>query len=238
MAAQPLGDALNELAAVTGMPIAFPQALVSGKTAPAVKGTFTLGQALAHLLAGSGLEAQPEGRTIIIRSAGAGAAQTLPSVTVTATADSGELPLPYAGGQVARGSRVGMLGNRDVMDTPFSITSYTAELMENQQAITVADVLANDPSVRTLSYGLTNAAGAGDSFMIRGFSIQNSVLFDGLYGIAPSRTLPVETAERVEVLKGPNALLNGMAPYDAAGGAINIVPKRAGDEPLTRLTST
>lgn len=239
IAAQPLGDALNELAAATGTPIAFAQALVSGKTAPALQGRFTVRQALARLLAGTGLEAQPEGRTLIIRSAGSGPAQTLATVTVTAAADAAEaLPAPYAGGQVARGSRAGLLGNRDVMDTPFSITSFTAELMENQQAVTVADVLANDPSVRTLSYGLTNAAGAGDSFVIRGFSVQNAVLFDGLYGIAPSRTVPVEVAERVEVLKGPNALLNGMAPYDAAGGAINVVPKRAGDAPLTRFTTT
>jgi len=31
-------------------------------------------------------------------------------------------------GQVARGGRVGLLGNRDFMDTPFNITGYTAEM--------------------------------------------------------------------------------------------------------------
>ena len=239
IAAQALGDALNELAAATGTPIAFPQAVVAGKTAPAIQGRLTVREALARLLAASGLEALPQGGTLVIRSAAPGAAQTLATVTVTAAADGGgDLPAPYAGGQVARGSRAGMLGNKDVMDTPFSTTAYTSQLMQNQQAVTVADVLANDPSVRSLSYGLTNAAGAGDSFTIRGFSIQNSVLFDGIYGVAPSRTVAVETIERVELLKGPNALLNGMAPYDAAGGAINVVPKRAGDAPLTRFTTT
>jgi iron complex outermembrane receptor protein len=240
IAAQPLGNALNEFSAATGIPVAFPPALVAGKTAPAVKGVLTTQQALAQLLAGSGLEAQLEGGILVIRPARPRSADTiLPLVSVAASAEPpGELPEAYAGGQVARGSRIGLLGNKDVLDTPFSVTSYTAELIANQQAITVADVMANDPSVRTVSYGLTNAAGAGDSFMIRGFYVQNSVLFDGIYGIAPSRTLPVETAERIEVLKGPNALLNGMAPYDAAGGAINMVPKRAADAPLTRLTAS
>ena len=240
IAAQPLGAALNEFSAATGIPVAFPPALVAGKTAPAVQGTVTTRQALDQLLAGSGLEAQQEGATVIIRAAGPRTAEkTLPLVSVAASALlPGDLPEAYAGGQVASGSRLGLLGNREVIDTPFSVTSYTAELITNQQAVTVADVMANDPSVRTVSYGLTNAAGAGDSFMIRGFYVQNSILFDGMYGVAPSRTLPVETAERVEVLKGPNALLNGMAPYDASGGAINMVPKRAGDKPLTRLTAT
>jgi iron complex outermembrane receptor protein len=239
-AAQPLGAALNEFSATTGIPVAFASALVAGKNAPAVKGVLTARQALAQLLAGSGLEARQEGSTIIIRAATPHAAETiLPQVSVAASAIlPGDPPELYAGGQVARGSRLGLLGNRDALDTPFSVTSYTSELIANQQAISVADVMTNDPSVRSVSYGLTNAAGAGDSFMIRGFYVQNSVLFDGMYGIAPSRTLPVETAERIEVLKGPTALLNGMAPYDASGGAINMVPKRAGDTPLTRLTGS
>lgn len=240
IAAQPLGAALNELSTATGTPVAFSPALVEGKTAPAVKGLLTPRQALAQLLTGSGLEARQEGPTIIIRPAAPQENEkTLPLVSVAASAvRPGDLPDAYAGGQVGNGSRLGLLGNRDVIDTPFSVTSYTAELIANQQAITVADVMANDPSVRTVSYGLTNAAGAGDAFMIRGFYVQNSTLFDGMYGIAPSRTLPVETAERIEVLKGPNALLNGMAPYDASGGAINMVPKRAGGTPLTRLTTS
>lgn len=42
--------------------------------------------------------------------------------------------------------------------------------------------------------------------------------------------------ERVEILKGPSTLLNGGV--GRVGGTINLVPKRAGDTPLTRLTTT
>ncbi|NEV80828.1 TonB-dependent siderophore receptor, partial [Rhodopseudomonas sp. BR0C11] len=42
--------------------------------------------------------------------------------------------------------------------------------------------------------------------------------------------------ERIELLKGPGALINGIAPSGAVGGGINIVTKRATDEPFSRLT--
>ncbi|MFO1125086.1 MAG: hypothetical protein U1E25_07275 [Methylocystis sp.] len=63
------------------------------------------------------------------------------------TGEIGNLPPAYAGGEIARGARLGMLGNRDFMDTPFNVTSYTSALIENQQARTLQQVLENDPSV-------------------------------------------------------------------------------------------
>lgn len=249
--AGPLGAALNRIARDAGLALTADAQLVEGRNAAPVRGRFDAPEALRRALAGSGLELrQATGGVFTLREASRPAAQaprlsdaaTLGAVTVTASAEAapGDLPPAYAGGQVATGSRVGLLGQQSLMDTPFHITSYTAELMQDQQAITVADVLANDPSVRTVSYSLTNAAAGGDIFLIRGFSVQDSVLFDGIGGIATNRAVAVEAAERVEVLKGPNALLNGMAPGagGAVGGAINLVPKRAGDVPLTRLTTT
>lgn len=154
---------------------------------------------------------------------------TLQTVTVTGDAvQNAELPAPYAGGQVARGARLGMMGNQDVMDTPFNVTSYTSELIQNQQARTLADVMANDASVRFT----TSSGHAYENFRIRGFDVnQNDVAINGMYGLAPMGRTPVEFIERVEVLKGPNALFSGMAPSGAVGGSINLVPKRAEDTP-------
>ncbi|CUJ54298.1 Ferrichrome receptor FcuA precursor [Achromobacter xylosoxidans] len=157
------------------------------------------------------------------------AAPTLPAVTVSAnSAQDQDLPAPYAGGQVAQGARLGMMGNQDVMDTPFNVTSYTAELIQNQQARTLADVMANDASVRFT----TSSGHAYENFRIRGFDVnQNDVAINGMYGLAPMGRTPLEFVERVEVLKGPNALFSGMAPSGAVGGTINLVPKRADDTP-------
>src|SRR5690606_17575651 len=76
--------------------------------------------------------------------------ETLAPVTVQSSADaSAEGLLPaLAGGQVARGGRMGLLGNLDTMDTPFNSTQYTSELIKDQQAESIADILQNDPGVR------------------------------------------------------------------------------------------
>lgn len=157
---------------------------------------------------------------------------TAPQRVTRSTGMVGNLPAPYAGGQVATGAQLGVLGNRSVFDAPFNITSYTSKTIENQQARSIGDVLQNDPSVRLGS----NQANGSEVFVIRGFNVPNgNVAYNGLYGITPYWKGSVAAVERVEVLKGPSALLNGMAPGGAVGGTINIVPKRAGDEPLTRV---
>lgn len=161
----------------------------------------------------------------------------LPAVTVTGSAEGpGDLPRPYAGGQIARGGRLGMLGNRGVMDTPFSVTNYTAQRIEDQQAVTLAEVLNGDPSVRFTG----QIGGVSDSFYIRGFPINegnlSEIAFDGVYGVSPNYHLFTEYIERVEVLKGPAALLYGMSPNSGVGGVVNVVPKRALPQDLTRFT--
>ncbi|MFT4191895.1 MAG: TonB-dependent siderophore receptor [Comamonas sp.] len=174
---------------------------------------------------------------------GSGLAQesqtTLQEVTVKASGETGstaeKLPAVAPGGQVAKGARLGLLGNVDVMDAPFSVTAYTSETIQNQQAATVGDVLKNDPSVRTQTSDGHNA----ENFTIRGFEINSSELaFNGLYGLLPATHVSTDMLERVEVFRGPSALLSGIAPSGAIGGVINLVPKRAGDEPLTRLTTS
>jgi voltage-gated potassium channel Kch len=52
-----------------------------------------------------------------------------------------DLPASYAGGQVARGANIGLLGNQDMQDVPFAFSSYTSELIETRQALTLADGL-------------------------------------------------------------------------------------------------
>ncbi|ABE64444.1 TonB-dependent siderophore receptor [Nitrobacter hamburgensis X14] len=148
----------------------------------------------------------------------------------------GALPPAYAGGQVASGSQVGLLGNRSVMDTPFNQTSYTAQTIQDQQARKLDDVLANDPSTRSnapRAYGF-------DFVSIRGFDVPSSAYgINGLYGLASAFSFSSLAAiERVDVLKGPGAVLSGMPPDGGVGGSINLVTKRAGDNPIARMTNT
>ncbi|MGO2203017.1 TonB-dependent receptor [Pseudomonas helleri] len=165
------------------------------------------------------------------------AVSTLPETRVEGEMDlPSELPPSYAGGQVAYGSRVGLLGNKDFMETPFSTVSYTEKYIADRQAQNITQVIAaTDPAV--FSNGLTGTF--SENYSIRGFASNISdVTIGGLYGVAPYYRISPEMYERIEVLKGPSALLNGMPPGGSVGGAVNLVPKRAGNEPLTRFTGT
>ncbi|AZF10146.1 Ferrichrome-iron receptor [Pseudomonas sp. R2-37-08W] len=145
------------------------------------------------------------------------------------------LPAVYAGGQVARGGQLGVLGNQDIMDVPFSMSSYTEQLIRDQQAETLADVLLNDSSVRQAS-GFANQA---QTFMIRGLPLNgDDISYNGLYGILPRQIMSTDALERVEVFKGPNAFINGVTPGGSGiGGGVNLQPKRAGDVPLRRFST-
>ncbi len=159
---------------------------------------------------------------------------TLPTVVVVGDT-LGDLPPAHPGRQVARGGSLGVLGTSDVMDVPFSTMNYTADLLEDQQARTAADTLINDASVN-----LTTARGGfADTFQIRGFAVsEHDVGFNGLYGLIPPNRVSAELIERLELIKGPTTFLSGIPPNGSVGGSINIVSKRAGPEPLTRLTTS
>ncbi|MGY2810531.1 TonB-dependent receptor [Bradyrhizobium sp. USDA 4506] len=159
---------------------------------------------------------------------------TQAAATPTAGAQQAALPVPYIGGQVARGGQLGLLGNKDYMEAPYSLTSYTAKTIRDQQATSVAEVLTNsDPSVRA-AIGSSNRY---DALTIRGFRVENSeIALNGLYGLVPAYRVNPAPIERIELLKGPGAFLNGMAPQGSIGGTVNVVTKRAAED-ITRLTA-
>ncbi|MFM5354090.1 TonB-dependent receptor [Aeromonas dhakensis] len=141
----------------------------------------------------------------------------------------------YAGGQVAADNRVGLLGNKPFLETPFNTVSYTEEYIEDRQAQDIGAVAgATNPSVYVPS-----KRSLFETFYIRGFNTNaNDITFNGLIGMAPNMRSSTEMAARVDVLKGPSVLLNGMPPDGSVGGNINIVPKRAGKTPLAKVTAS
>jgi iron complex outermembrane receptor protein len=163
-------------------------------------------------------------------------AEAVPTVVVRASADASAqgLPAAYAGGQVARGGRMGLLGNVDIMDTPFNTTNYTQAIIADQQARSVADVVQNDPSVR-VARGFGNYQ---ELYVIRGFAVNSDDLsYNGLYGLLPRQFVASELLERVEVMRGANSFVNGAGIGSGSiGGAINLLPKRAANTPLTQVT--
>ncbi|QZP30302.1 TonB-dependent receptor [Pseudomonas sp. DR48] len=229
-----LGAALTRFAGLAGVNLSMDPSLVSSRNSPGLSGEFAVEEGFARLLQGSGLQLRPVGEQayILTPAPEVGSLQLAPTSVLGATGGTdGEV---YAGGQVARKGSQGLLGSKDFMETPFSMTTYTSEVVKNQQARTLGDLVANDPSVR-----VTNPAGGRyEQFTIRGLSLFNSdVSYNGLYGVLPTYTIDMEMADHVDILKGPSELINGISPRGSVGGGINVVPKRATDTPITSLTA-
>lgn len=237
---QELDSALTRMADQAGIRLLGASGGLAGKRSGGLVGRYTVSQALDLLLSGTGVAWRySEANTVVLDSSPSGGAMQLDPVRVQASVPQqavlDNLPPPYAGGQVAKGGKIGILGERDFMDTPFNQSNYTSQLMRDQQARSLADVMANDPSVRNT---LPSANYAAIPY-VRGFALSNQdYSFAGLYSVAPQMLVSPEYLERVEILKGPGVMLNGMPPFGSIGGALNLVPKRAGDEPLNRVTAT
>lgn len=238
--AQPLASALTAFGRQSGVQVLVDSASVAGKTSAPVTGAMAPAQALQQLLGGTGVPYRfTSPAAVTIGSGGSSTMQLDPvhvqGAPVPSQAMIDNVPPPYAGGQVATGGQIGLLGNRPVMDTPFNQTNFTAEKVQNQQAKTIRDVLIDDPSVR--AYFPDGGPGT-DTVRIRGFPVGSATTaYGGLYGVLPTNSIMAEVADRVELLKGPTAMLYGMPPGGAVGGTINLVPKRATDDPISQFTA-
>ncbi|QTT88837.1 TonB-dependent receptor [Pseudomonas chlororaphis] len=233
--AGPLSAALTRFAGLAGVNLSVDPQLVSGRNSSGLSGEYGVEEGFARLLQGSGLQLQPVGeQAYILTPAPQGSSLQLAPTSILGASGATDSDV-FAGGQVARRGSQGLLGSKDFMETPFSMTTYTSEAVKNQQARTLGDLIASDPSVRA-----TNPAGGRyEQFTIRGFSLFNSdVAYNGLYGVLPTYTIDMEMADRVDILKGPTQLINGISPRGSVGGGINVVPKRATDKPITEFTGS
>ncbi|WP_206243412.1 TonB-dependent receptor [Novosphingobium terrae] len=245
--AQDLDSALTSIADQGGIHIFFPSDLLAGRRSPAISGRMPVEQALSRALTGTGLSwrYREAGTVVVEKRLDTGGAiqlgavqvqgQDAPRAGTSSHAEIGTLPPAYAGNQVARGAKAGLLGNRDYLDTPFSITSYTEKLIRDEQSTSIAELLTTtDASVRAA----IDSGNRYDALTIRGFRVENDEMaLNGLYGLVPDYRVGPDPVERIDILKGPGALLNGMPPWGSVGGSVNVVTKRAEDTPLTRLTA-
>jgi iron complex outermembrane receptor protein len=185
--AGPLATTLDRYARIAGVNVSYEAAQLAGVRSRGLEGDYTVEGALQALLVDTGFEAVARGGGYAVRrgaarpSSAGGEVPMLDAVRVRADAESlHPLPALQAGGQMARGGRLGMLGNADVMDAPFSVSSYGAGMIEDRQAVSVADVVGNDPSIRISGH----PGDILDTFFIRGFPIgdQNAgeIAFDGM----------------------------------------------------------
>ncbi|MDH4561541.1 TonB-dependent siderophore receptor [Pseudomonas sp. BN411] len=117
-----------------------------------------------------------------------------------------------------------------LLDTPQTITVVPKEVIQEQQALSLRQVLSNVSGI-TFNAG-EGGGGSGDSINIRGFSANNNIQIDGLRDSAQTSRTDTFNIEQVEVIKGPNSVFGGAG---TTGGSINIISKQPMDRAFTTL---
>jgi len=153
--------------------------------------------------------------------AASAATATLAPVTVTGKSERETATSPVAGYR-AKNAATASKTDTPLSETPQAISVITRDQIVDQGATTLQDALNYAAGVRSDAYGLDSRT---DSARIRG-GYPDEYL-DGLrknfeYYTSNARTEPF-TLERIEVLRGPSAMLYGQG---STGGVVNMVSKR------------
>ncbi|MGC5703789.1 TonB-dependent siderophore receptor [Pseudomonas sp. NFXW11] len=144
----------------------------------------------------------------------ASAGTTLPTQTV-----SSEESFGYRADSAA----VGGFGETPLLDTPAAISVINQEMIKDQQARLLSEVLKNDASVGQ------NYAPVGyyENFTVRGFALNAASSYKiNNRTVSGEQNVALENKQRVELLKGLSGLQSGVS---EPGGLINYVTKRPTD---------
>lgn len=148
---------------------------------------------------------------------------------ITVHGDKDVLP----GGLMSNHNRVGILGNIDVVDVPFTQRQYTEKTIEmfsdpNQP---MNGVIANNPSIRVGS-----PSPMYTDFSMRGINMNAAHYYiNGIPNMFnQTRSMPAYVLESVDIVSGPNTVLNGTSfsnngtnGTDAPAGLLNGTTKKS-----------
>ena len=246
---QALASALRLFGRQSGLQVAADSGLLAGLQAPGLQGRYLPEEALRRLLLDTGVTFRFSGDDTVtlepvvarqddgtLRLGPVMVEGELDPLAPPATGTIGSPPPAFPGGQVATGQQLGLLGNRDRLETPLSTTSVTADLIQNQQATDYYQVIQSLPSLQA-----TTSPNQGVTFIqSRGVSVNRGAIgFNGSTNLLTDIQPSLVGIERIESLRGPTALFSGQTTSFGAlvGGSVNFVPKRAGAEDVTSVTA-
>lgn len=120
-----------------------------------------------------------------------------------------------------QGSKSAMKMDVAVLDTPFSVSSYSNEFVKSLETSSVADLY-------NYMTGLKKSGGTAYDITLRGFKSsgddRNAMMVDGLPGLTGRYgSPPTIGVERIELVKGPMSVLYGQI---QPGGFVNIITKK------------
>ena len=205
-------DSIPEFARQAGLQIVAPAEKLRGVSTPAIEGRYDTREALAMLIAGTGLEiASDDGRTIMLAqspqagSANDGADGTVEALVVTA-----------------------QKREEDIQDVPIAISAFTQEDLTRQQIAGGPDLMTQVPN-----FTFTKTNFSSYSIQIRGIGTQAiSATTDPAVAVAFNNAATIQNRffeqefydmQRVEVLRGPQGTLYGR---NATAGVVNLITQK------------
>lgn len=141
----------------------------------------------------------------------------------------GAAGLEAGAGFRSRNAEFGLLGDRDIRDTPLSISVINSDMIRNTQATGLSDLLKYLPSTQMQARGGMEI-GRPQTRGFQGGVVSNSHL-DG-FNVAITTAYPMEQVERLEVINGLSGALYGPA---APAGDFKLVHKRPTATPLQHV---
>ena len=196
----------------------------------------------------------PAPRLVCLAIASALAALALPAAADTTadssaetTADAGPDAGPDAGFGPASGDRATRLDGIEVtgeqinkpaspkytealVDTPQTITVVDRQTMDQQNLLSLRDILGTLPGI-TFGAG-EGGGGYGDAINLRGFSANADITVDGVRDSAQYSRTDNFNLESLELVNGANSVHSGAG---SVGGSINLVSKAARLDHFTLL---
>jgi len=160
--------------------------------------------------------------------------QQLPTITVTAESEQSELSSEQSKAYIIQNSSTASKLNIPLKETPQTVNVITRQQLDDFALDNTREVLRNAPGII-----VNNQETERSSYLARGFEISN-VLVDGvgipLEGYNYNNDNPDSFLfDRIEVVKGANALNNGIGD---PGATINMIRKRPTQELQAALNAS
>lgn len=234
--AGPLANVLNQFAQATDVSLSFDASLLAGKESAGLRGSFDVETGFRRILQDSGFEA-------VARAPGRYMLRGLPKATDARGSGTDSSDVTQLNAVTVSGYREGDAPNRGYTvsstssatkldlapkETPQSITTFTAQQIQDQGLLTVGEVLDQTPGITLITAGV---AGAGNQpIFSRTFPV-TSVQMDGV--MASSYILSGRADgniglqdsflyERIDILRGSTSLTGGEGD---ASASLNFVRK-------------
>ncbi|MND53217.1 Ferrichrome-iron receptor precursor [compost metagenome] len=237
--AGPLNRALTAFGRQAGVQVTYLASAAAGKTSPGFSGSATREQALAGILAGSGLVYSfPNATTVAISTPAVGGGNVAAdgSTVLDTITVQGESAWGPVNGIVATRSATGTKTDTPLIEVPQSISVVSADEIKSRGAETVKDAVRYSAGVGV--GGASSSIRSFDNIEARGFA-PTPLYLDGTYlpyigDSGGSPQIDPYLLERVEVLKGPSSVMYGQ---NYPGGIVNMVSKRPTETPLREIVA-